>query len=386
MIFSTGSMEYIKRYLVWNYPGIKDYRKFPCKDILNDKSFFKFRIDKEIESVGLDLFRNIEYRYRNNTIKCTLDELLLSTGTTAFIIIKDDALLYEKYFNKYTRESINTSFSVAKSFTSALIGIAFDEGYIKSLDDRVIDYIPELNKKLSGSVTLRHLISMSSGIRYNPSYYPWGDEPKSYYYPDLRHLVLKSVMQNFNPGQYFKYSNYNTFLLGIILERTTKIPPNEYLQEKIWKPVQMEYSGTWSIDSEKNSFIKMDTGINARSIDFAKFGRLFLKEGKWENKQIISGKWVNESTCPLILKDEQYYIQKNFYPFSMFFNDKQLYYKYGWWGLRRDPEHYDYMAIGIFGQFIFVSPQKQLIIVRNGKEWGKINWWPALFKELEGRL
>jgi CubicO group peptidase (beta-lactamase class C family) len=128
----------------------------------------------------------------------------------------------------------------------------------------------------------------------------------------------------------------------------------------------MEFLATWSIDGKKTKFAKMESGINARSIDFAKFGRLFLNPGQWKNKQIISENWVKESTSPIELTDDQYYSLKNYYPYSMFFNDKHLYYKYGWWGLKHNLEHHDLIAIGYLGQFIYVFPQKRIIIVRNG--------------------
>jgi CubicO group peptidase (beta-lactamase class C family) len=380
------TLYYLKRYIFWNNVTNKDYKKFPSKVINCDKPYYVFKKDESGAFYNSGLFRNIEYRYKNEKIRSSLNEFLRSSGTTSFIIIKNDTILFEEYFNGYGRESINTSFSTSKSFTSALTGIAIDEGFIKNLDDKVIDYIPELNGKVSDSLSLRHLITMSSGIKYNTSYYPWADEPKSYHYPDLKKLVLKNVRQEYQPGQYFKYANYNTILLGIILERSTNLSPYTYLQEKIWKPIQMEFPAAWSIDSRMTGFPKMESGINARSIDFAKFGRLFLNRGKWNDKQIISEKWIQESVSPLIPPNDQYYVVKNFYPYSMFFNDKQLYYKYGWWGLKSDAGNYDFLAIGMLGQFIYVSPSKGIIIVRNGSKWGKISWWPGLLKELAEKL
>jgi CubicO group peptidase (beta-lactamase class C family) len=375
-------MNYLSRYIFWNYSDINDYKKFSFQEILNDSTYFSFKIDTHKESYASDRLKYIEYRYKNKILKCPLDDLLESTGTTAFIIIKNDSVFFERYYNNSSRESINTSFSIAKSFTSTLIGIAIDEGYINSINDPIIQYIPEIKDKVSDTLSIKHLLLMSSGIRYNPKYYPWADEPKSYYYPDLKNLVLKKAEQEYQPDTYFKYVNYNTILLGIILERATKISPCKYLQDKIWKPIGMEYSASWSIDSRKNNFQKMESGINARSIDYAKIGRLFLQNGNWNNKRILSESWIIESTSPPYINEESYYISKNYNPYAMFFKDKQLYYKYGWWGIKRGEKYYDYMALGIYGQFIYVCPEKQMIIVRNGRKWGKIDWWPSLFKEI----
>lgn len=382
MLDLPSFFHYINRYVLWNYSDITDYNKFPCEEVACGESPFKFNRDFVLESQMLDLLKKIEYQYKDKTVRCSLDDLLASTGTTSFIITKNDTILYEKYFNGYKRESINTSFSMAKTFTSALIGIAIDEGYIKSIDNSILDYIPELKGRISDDLAIKHLLTMSSGIRYSTSYYPWSDEPKSYYYPDLQQLVLRSVKQEYQPGLYFKYSNYNTILLGLILERVTKVPANKYLQEKIWKPIGMEFPATWSSDSTRTRQTKMESGINARSIDFAKFGKLFLDLGRWNGVQVMPEKWIIESSSPLIGEDKKYYIEKNYFPYSMFFKDKQLYYKYGWWGLKVGDTSFDYIAIGHLGQFIYVCPEKNIIIVRNGFKWGEINWWPKLFREI----
>ena len=386
MILSEPSITYLKRFLLWNYPTINDYKKFSYQKIVCNETPFLFKKDMTEELQLLGLLKTIEYQYKKESLRCSFDELLTSTGTTAFIIIKENRVLYEKYFNNYQRESINTSFSIAKSFTSVLIGIAIDEGYIKSVEDYVIDYLPELKSRVSDSLTIKHLLNMSSGIKYNPKYFPWADEPKSYFYPDLKKLVLESTKQEYPPGLYFKYSNYNTILLGLILLRATKFLPQEYLQNKIWIPIGMEFSATWSTDNIKNNFAKMESGINARSIDFAKFGQLLLNSGRWENIQIVSQDWVKESTCPFDLDNNQYYLSKNYFPYSMFFKDKQIYYKYGWWGLKRNANYYDFMAIGNLGQFLFISAKMKLIIVRNGIKWGKIDWWPRIFDEIIEKL
>ena len=120
---------------------------------------------------------------------------------------------------------------------------------------------------------------------------------KTYYDTDLRSLALSAKIEE-APGKRFHYNNYNPLLLGIILERTTHKHVSQYLEEKIWKPLGMEAPGSWSLDSDASGFEKMESGINARAIDFARIGRLFLNNGNWNGKQIISEKWVNESTRP----------------------------------------------------------------------------------------
>ena len=202
------------------------------------------------------------------------DAFLAKNRTQAFIVIQDDAILYEQYFNGASRDSIVTSFSTAKSFTSTLIGIAISEGYIHSVDDPITDYLPELAERdpAFANITIRDLLMMSSGIKYVEFPFVNGDDAKTYYYPDLRQLALEDTHIVGLPGEQFHYNNYHPLLLGMILERATGTSVANYLQEKIWKPVGMEYPGSWSLD--EHGFEKMESGINARAIDFAKFGRL----------------------------------------------------------------------------------------------------------------
>jgi CubicO group peptidase (beta-lactamase class C family) len=273
------------------------------------------------------------------------DNFLALTGTTAFMVIKDDRVLYEKYFNGYQRDSINTSFSIAKSITSALIGIAIDEGLIASADDPVTKYIPELKQKdpRFNNITIKNLLTMSSGLRYVEQSLPWSDDTKTYYNTNLRSLALSAKIEE-APSKRFHYNNYNPLLLGMILERTTHKHVSRYLEEKIWKPLGMDAPASWSLDSDVSGFEKMESGINARDIDFAKIGRLFLNNGDWNDRQIISQKWINESTRPDTTSDPA--------PF----------YQYMWWvdiTSSRDASHYNFYAAGNYGQFIYVIPEKK---------------------------
>lgn len=136
---------------------------------------------------------------------------------------------------------------------------------------------------------------MSSGIRYSEYHMPWSDDTTTYYAPDLRAAAISSPITG-EPGQEFHYNNFHPLLLGMVLERTTGRPVAQYLEEKIWKPLGMESPGSWSLDSEQSGFEKMESGINGRAIDFAKFGRLFLNNGNWNGVQLIPAEWVDEST------------------------------------------------------------------------------------------
>lgn len=372
------SFHYLARVILWNESDVNDYKRFPNKIVNNAESTFYFKNDVNEDLIS-SKFEFIEYTYKGKTNKIDdLDQFLESTDTTAFIVIKDDVILYEKYFRGFERDSINTSFSAAKSFVSALIGIAIDEGFIDHVDEPITNYIPELRSKGCESITIRHLLTMTSGIKYVEGRLWWGDDAKTYYAPNLRDLAIEETEVSEELEKYFLYNNYHPLLLGLILERATHTSVSEYLEEKIWKPLGMEYSASWSIDSEESEFEKMESGINARSIDYAKFGRLFLNNGQWDSKQVISEEWVEESTKMDIGNSGDYYGDLN----------PLVRYKYLWWGYSDNGVDYDFFAAGKYGQFIYVSPKNNVIIVRNGIKVGKIDIfsWPAIFYQVANSI
>jgi CubicO group peptidase (beta-lactamase class C family) len=360
---------YLTRTIFWGESDYKDLQRFPARTIHNAPPFSHF--DKlpadnpyasQIEAVGGDSSNG------------SLERYLQASGTTAFLVVHDDKLLYERYFNGYDQRSVNTSFSMAKSFASSLVGIAIDEGHIKSVEEPITNYIPELLKKDKRfkSITIRNLLTMSSGIKYEEgATLPWSeqaDDTKTYYSTDLRELALNSQIEG-KAGQYFEYNNYNPLLVGIILERATGMHVARYLQQKLWKPMGMEANGSWSLDSKKDGFEKMESGVNARARDFARFGMLFAKEGNWRGKQLISRGWVEESTRP---------------DTSM---DPSQDYQYFWWVNTPNGKNH-FSAQGNYGQYIYVAPEKDLVIVRLGKEEGEkgYGYWTDLFDELSTKL
>ncbi len=379
--YAPEKREYMRRFVAWNLSDIGDYARFPSIEVKNAPPVFHFK-----NALREDLFGTLEYDVSGKKVKTSLDELNRTQESTAFIVIKDDGILYEKYFNGYARDSINTSFSSAKSFTSALVGIALAEEKIKSLDDHVIRYLPELKGRGLDGLTLRHLVTMGSGIRYTARTLfgtdidlPSSDMPMVYYYPNLRNLAL-SVQPSGRPvGKFFYYNDFHPVLMGIILERTTGMSPAKYLEEKIWKHLGMEFPASWSVDSEEHKTVKMESGLNARAIDFAKFGRLYLERGRWNGKQIVPERWVMDSIRP-DPSDTREWLNDNK------FKERNGYYGYWWWGLKREKGLYDAMARGHLGQLIFIRPDKKVIIVRNGKSRASVDWWPGIFQQIADRL
>ena len=173
-----NSADYANRIIanLWDPTGVKDYAKFTSREIKNSSPVFNFKKQLNEDMVN-SMFVKAGYMSGGKEMQIQdLDTFLKTNSTTSFIVIKDDTILYEKYFNGYQRDSICTSFSVAKSFDSTLMGLAIEDGYIKSVNEPIINYLPELNRDGLGAVTIRNLLTMSSGIHYAEAYASWGDD------------------------------------------------------------------------------------------------------------------------------------------------------------------------------------------------------------------
>jgi CubicO group peptidase (beta-lactamase class C family) len=333
------------RFVIYNFADIKDYQKFPSRSLPSNETKYKFN------STSKGKYPDT-LKYGNKSI--SFDKVLEDNETVAFLIIKNDTIQYEKYFNGYDQESIIPSFSMAKSVVSILIGCAIDDGLIKSIEEPVTNYIPELKKNGFEKVTIKHLLQMTSAIKFNESYInPFGEAASFYYGTNLNRETSKLKLKG-TPGQKTEYVSGNTQLLGLVLEHALKGKTvTAYFQEKLWTPLEMEYDASWSIDRKKDGIEKMFCCINARARDFAKIGRLYLNKGNWNGKQIVSKKWVEESTKVNSTEGSVYG------------------YQYQWWLPSNEG---DFMAEGILGQFIYVNPSKNIVIVRMGQNYGKVNW------------
>ncbi|OQX72616.1 MAG: hypothetical protein B6D61_13490 [Bacteroidetes bacterium 4484_249] len=355
----TMSSCHIGRYFFWNLADINDYKKFQNLEInKGDKTFYFKKTDS-------NLVLKVPEKFKENKEWNSFEEFLEKKKTVAFILVRNDTLVYENYFAGYNDTSILTTFSASKAFVSALMGIAIDEGYIYSTAEPIVKYLPELTNPGFDKITIEYLLNMRSGIKFNEGYFnPFAEMPKYYYGTNILKYIKKLKVKE-EPDKTYDYISVNTILLSLIIERATGTKLNKYLEQKIWQPLGMQYDASWSIDSKKHQTIKANCCINGRAVDFAMFGRLYLNQGNWEGKQIVPEKWVEKSTS--IINDSK---------------DSQGYpYTYQW----RVLENGAFFAKGILGQYIFVFPEKNLIFVRIGKRYGKIDW-ADLFLELSEQM
>ncbi|MEM9022774.1 MAG: serine hydrolase [Bacteroidota bacterium] len=383
---------HVGRFFYWNVANIDDYKKFPSDVIEAAETPYKFPRSDSVHPVFKG---NVTVGASELDFNAFLEE----SRTAAFLVIRNDTLLFEAYPNGYEATDILTSFSVAKSFVSALIGIALEEGHIRGLDEPITNYITDLSDTAFARITIDDLLNMRSGIAYDEGYFnPFGYVAKYYYGRNLKRYNRKLEIAA-PPDSYFQYVSVNTQLLAEILEQATGRPISAYMEEKIWRKIGTAHEATWSVDSKQHHTVKAFCCINALAIDFAKFGRLYAHRGNWDGEQVIPARWVDYST-------------------RIHEDSKQLVYTYQWWHtitysaltdtlnlgpgvpyqIARKPgskpndqkflvtQHYDFMAEGILGQFIYVYPPKNLVIVRLGKYSRELSIWPQLFRKLANDL
>ena len=289
-----------------------------------------------------------------------IDAFLDKTSTTGFAVARDGEILYEAYFNGYGPDSLPTSFSVAKSFVSALVGVAIEQGFITSVWDPVEQYVPDLAETGYGPVPLHHLLTMSSGVDFNEDY----DEPGS----DINRLpmqifflrrsvpdFLKEVGMLREPGIYNQYSSTDTMVLGLVLEGATGMSPAQFLEQTIWQPAGMAQPAYWGTDFHNHTLAH--AFLSASLQDYVRFGRLYLNQGQRDGIQIIPADWVARSVNP-----QEAHLQPGDNPHS----HATFGYGYQWW-IPENPQG-DFAAIGIWGQYLYIHPKYDIIIAKTSAD------------------
>ncbi|PCH95181.1 MAG: serine hydrolase [Bacteroidetes bacterium] len=287
--------------------------------------------------------------YNKKTIPEKYLNEIESSNSIAYLLIKNDSIRVEKYWSGYGKASVTNTFSMAKTFVSMLVGVAIKDGKIESVDQKVGAFLPEYADGLASDLTIKHLLTMSSGINFDESYVsPLGYHAKAYFGSDLKSTVAAyEVMEN--PGVEFSYLSGNTQLLSFVLEAATGQKVADYFSENLWQPLGAKLPAYWSLDDE-DGYEKASCCFNSNARDLARLGQLYLKLGNWEGKQLIPEDYVKASIVPakLIEKDDGSVLTR---------------YGYSWWMLDYK-EHHIYLAQGMLGQFIIVIPDKNMVIVR----------------------
>ena len=284
-------------------------------------------------------------KYNNISETEKLKTINREMETKAFLVIKNDSIIYEKYFDGYSESSKSNSFSMAKSIVVTLLGKAIMEGKIESLDQPVSDFFDQYSTGFGESLTVGDLASMSSGMAWNEKYYSIINiTTESYFSEDLRSLILNQDIIK-TPGEKFRYSSGDTQLLGMVIEKATGTNISDYVRSQFTNPMGFENQALWQLDSEKSGMEKVYCCFASNAKDFARFGKLYKNNGLWNNERLLDSSFIQKAITP-VFEDSPYY-------------------GYGWW-LYNFENKKVYSMRGHRGQFVIVIPEDDLIIVRLG--------------------
>lgn len=354
-------------------PTSFSYEKQLKDTIVNRSAAFTFS-RAEHQAIWIDTlhFFSQGRMYSNTTM---WEAIGPKTETQGVLIIQNDSIVYEKCIGEMTVDKIAGVFSVTKSVTSLLCGIAVDEGAIKSIDNPVTDYLPELKTKdpMWQILTIRHLLDMRSGLDFDDTY------SLSLKGKDLQQLhamaklnygrnimaQVKKLKFRCEPGTEYRYESMTTEILGLVIERATGRRFADYLEEKVWTPLGMESSAYLSYDSKKHHAPHAFGGLAMTMLDLAKIGRLYLNRGQWNGKRIVSESWIEQSSA---------------------YSEDNEGYHFCWYNTScigaEKADYPGYYAMGIRGQILFVNPYKNMIMVRLGLRDDTYAHIPYLFEQL----
>lgn len=308
-------------------------------------------------------FSKIKYTYGDK--KSTVDKFLEESGTLQFLVIKDKEIVGEKYYKGHTEDTKSVSFSVAKSLTSIAFGIAMEEGYIDSVNDKVTKYIPELSNTAYDEVTLDECLCMRSGIDWhednNDGKQGRAFEMLEYAYKEKKsnHQYLTEMKRmNEKEENEFNYITIDTHVIEWVIKNATGRSLSQYFSEKVWTKIGAEYPAIWSTDLYGNEF--SGSFFSARAKDLGKLGQMILNDGEMNGQRIISKQLLN-------------FLVTNRYE-DVHYDDIESNLSEGyncfWW----IPEHKsgvkDIMARGIFGQFIYMNFTQNVVIVKQSADFG----------------
>lgn len=334
---------YVHRALWHTYPKIDQY------------PIFDNRVVKAGNPQPMPFAPNLKTQHLDSGF----EETFARYGTVAFLVLKDGQIVAEQYWENYSPQSHSNSFSMAKSIVSLLVGCAITDGYIQSVDQPVSDFLPEWGSFNGKPLTIKDLLTMSAGVKWDESSTSlFSTTTEAYYGKDLWALAKREVLIT-KPGEYFNYQSGVTQILAFLLKKATGKNIADYASQKIWTPIQAEEDALWSLD-RKDGMEKAYCCFNSNARDFARLGQLVLQNGYWNTPQgrisVVDSAYVAQATSPAtylkaILPDGKEA------PCTM--------YGYQFWLMNYRGHSVKYFR-GILGQYIMVIPDLNTVIVRLG--------------------
>ena len=360
-VLALGSSCTYVRIVAHFNPSVSDYKIFPCDTVkaTSQKSMAFVRAGGN-SIPDFKTWVPAHFRLEIDSLEAFLEE----SKTTAFLVMRNDSLLYEYYGNKHKKEDPQVIFSITKGITAMLTAIAVNDGLINP-EQAVADFIPEYAQDARKDIKIKHLLNMVSGIDFSDR----GNLARLamlYYHRNQGSFIADYDRMSHRPGTFFNYQSIATQILGLCLEKATKMKLKDYLQLKLWQPLGMEYDALYTIDSKKFGNNRAFGGIALRSTDLLRIGKLLLNKGVWEGQQILPLDFV-EKLMKREMRDDSWWGYSN-----SFWRDGCI-----------DTDFLgdnDFFAAGFSGQFLYVNPKYNVVIVRQGlKETFR---WPKVFSRL----
>ena len=385
--------------------GIDDFKTFPTDTIHAAESPFRFAV---AESSVLDTLRLKVARCEEPlTLRQMIDTLDSKHPSAGIVVVRNDTILLEHYRGMVAPDQHTTVFSVTKSVTSLLVGIALDKGYIDAVEDPVTKYWPELSDKAPefARLTIEDLLDMRTGLAFSENYAsdPFSGMARLHYGRNIQRQITQQKFKK-EPGTEFEYNSMATAILGAVLERATARRYAELLEEWVWQPLGMERYALMNLDDKEHRFAKAYGGLSTTPRDLARLGRLYLNEGIWEGERIVSREWVDRSfsadratangwytnswrTVPARLNHdgEVTFTDPQQLPRVMLQAHEELGVPLSQlrveqnadksWSVRMATNCF--FAYGLHGQVIFVDPEKRVIAVYMGND--RLDYFPSVF-------
>lgn len=404
----------VTRGIKYGNASVDDYSIFKQDTVVRGLQTFRFA-DVQLNSTLIDTLKFDIYLSKADTLlNLTLREAMdYYDIPSAAIVVQNDTILFEHYSGGWNRDSQSCIFSVTKTITSLLCGIALKHGYIKSLSDPVTDYIPELKDAdpTFAELKIEYLLDMTAGLKFNENY-SWNPFSKmaKLYFGNNTLKVLKSLKFINTPGENFSYDSATTAILGLVIERATGQSYAQYLSEKVWQPLGMERNALIGLDSKKHHTAKSFAGLTTNVRDLAKIGKLFLNNGVYNGVQIVDSTFVNRClsthTAGISGKAQSEYSYSWYWGVAdeenskrKFFNtldELKLYYKNhpeknvrqikknlknGYFAVLHNG---GFWGFGLYGQVLYVNPEKNMIAVFLGAD--RLKDFNILFDQLSTYL
>lgn len=308
---------------------------------IDDAKFYDLR---EVKATRPEPWKKAD-RYNQVAINEALRKKLEETQTVAFLIIKNDDLLFEEYWDGYNDSSRSNCFSMAKSITTLLVQKAIQDGYIDGWEDRVTKYLPELEGPYRQELKLRHLSMMTAGLDWNEHYSnPFDITARAYYGDNIEKTMFERVPVVVEPGSEYEYQSGASQLLGFIISRATSMPVSAYAARTLWREIGAEHDASWHLDLEDGDELTYCC-FNSNARDFARLGKLLINDGKWNGRSVIDSAFIARATLPGAI---------NYYGWSL-------------WILHDNPVPVYYLR-GHLGQYVIVIPSRDLVVVRLGQQ------------------